>query len=245
MKNRTLTYRIDSNGKKMLIEDSATEKKTGEVLQNELFGTSLTKSEKPVYASMYSAKERAYDQYVYEKASSKIDDIHKYDIYTNIARVARVALIATGLYLTTKAAIHGQHLIEATGDITNDNSLQTFLYGMGTAVSGVASSYIVNKFREKTVQAKHFASKCIDYLGGVKDSVIETIENRRQEAQKDAEILDKFNQTNADITQDYNEQTQTSHIDDIINILNKNNSDRTIAIDDKKLKDLYSDEKGI
>lgn len=245
MKNRTLTYRIDSNGKKVLIEDSATEKKTGEVLQNELFGTSLTKSEKPVYASMYSAKERAYDQYVYEKASSKIDDIHKYDIYTNIARVARVALIATGLYLTTQAAIHGQHLIEATGDITNDNSLQTFLYGMGTAVSGVASSYLVNKFREKTVQAKHFASKCIDYLGGVKDSVIETIENRRQEAQKDAEILDKFNQTNADITQDYNEQTQTSHIDDIINILNKNNSDRTIAIDDKKLKDLYSDEKEI
>lgn len=245
MKNRTLTYRIDSNGKKVLIEDSATEKKTGEVLQNELFGTSLTKSEKPVYESMYSAKERAYDQYVYEKASSKIDDIHKYDIYTNIARVARVALIATGLYLTTKAAIHGQHLIEATGDITNDNSLQTFLYGMGTAVSGVASSYLVNKFREKTVQAKHFASKCIDYLGGVKDSVIETIENRRQEAQKDAEIIDKFNKTNADITQGYNEQTQTSHIDDIIDILNKNNSDSTIAIDDNKLKDLYSDEKGI
>lgn len=243
MKNRTLTYRIDSNGKKMLIEDSATEKKTGEVLQNELFGTSLTKSEKPVYASMYSAKERAYDQYVYEKASSKIDDIHKYDIYTNIARVARVALIATGLYLTTKAAIHGQHLIEATGDITNDNSLQTFLYGMGTAVSGVASSYIVNKFREKTVQAKHFASKCIDYLGGVKDSVIETIENRRQEAQKDAEILDKFNQTNADITQDYNEQSQTNHIDDIINILNKNKADHTIPVENKLPNILESNEK--
>ena len=243
MKNRTLTYRIDSNGKKVLIEDSATEKKTGEVLQNELFGTSLTKSEKPVYASMYSAKERAYDQYVYEKASSKIDDIHKYDIYTNIARVARVALVATGLYLTTQAAIHGQHLIEATGDITNDNGLQTFLYGMGTLVSGGASSLLISKFREKTIQAKAFASKCIDYLGGVKDSVIETIENRRQEAQKDAEILDKFNETNAEITRDYSEQSQTKHIDDIINILNKNNSDITIPVENKLPNILESDGK--
>lgn len=236
MKKRILTYRIDSNGKKVLIGDSETEKKTGEDYKNELFNTSLTKSEKPVYASMYSAKERAYDQYVYEKASSKIDDIHKYDIYTNIARVARVALIATGLYLTTQAAIHGQHLIEATGDITNDNSLQIALYGVGTLLSVMGSSLLVNKFREKVVQAKHYASKCIDYLGGVKDSVIDTIETRRQEAQKDAEILDKFNKTNAEITHDVSEQSQTNHIDTIINILNKNRADHTIPVENNLSK---------
>ena len=243
MKKRILTYRIDSNGKKVLVEDSATENKTGEDLQIELFNTSLTKSEKPVYASMYSAKERAYDQYVYEKASSKIDDIHKYDIYTNIARVARVAIIATGMYLTTKALIYGEHLIEATGDITNDNGLQITLYSVGTLLSGMGSSLLVNKFREKVVQAKHFASKCIDYLGGVKYSVIETIENRRQEAQRDAEILDKFNKTNAEITQDYNEQTQTSHIGDIINMLNKNKTDHTIPVENKLTNILESNEK--
>lgn len=243
MKKRILTYRIDSNGKKVLIGDSETEKKTGEDYKNELFNTSLTKSEKPVYAAMYSAKERTYDQYVYEKASSKIDDIHKYDIYTNIARVARVAIIATGLYLTTQAAIHGQHLIEATGDITNDNGLQIALYGVGTLLSVMGSSLLVNKFREKVVQAKHYASKCIDYLGGVKDSVVETIENRRQEAQKDAEILDKFNETNAEITGDYSEQSQTNHIDDIINILNKNKADHTIPVENKLPNILESNEK--
>ena len=244
MKKRTLTYRIDSNGKKVLVEDSATEKKTGEDLKSELFDTSLTKSEKPVYASMYSAKERAYDQHVYEKASSKIDDIHKYDIYTNIARVARVAIIATGMYLTTKALIHGEHLIEATGDITNDNSLQIALCSVGTMLSGMGSSWLVNKFREKVVQAKHYASKCIDYLGGVKDSVIETIENRRQEAQKDAEILDKFNKTNAEITSDVSEQSQTNHIDDIIKILDNNKADRTIPVENKLPNISESDGKG-
>ena len=243
MKKRTLTYRVDSNGKKVLIEDSATKKKSGEDFQIELFNTSLTKSEKPVYTSMYSEKERAYDQYVYEKASSKIDDIYQYDIYTNIARVARVALVATGMYLTTKALIHGEHLIEATGDITNDNSLQIALYSVGTLLSGMGSSMLVNKFREKVVQAKHYASKCIDYLGGVKDSVVETIENRRQEAQKDAKILDKFNETNAEITGDYSEQSQTNHIDDIINILNKNKAYHTIPVENNLPNILESNEK--
>lgn len=243
MKKRILTYRIDSNGKKVLVGDSETEKKTGEDYKNELFNTSLTKSEKPVYASMYSAKERAYDQYVYEKASSKIDDIHKYDIYTNIARVARVAIIATGLYLTTQAAIHGQHLIEATGDITNDNGLQIALYGVGTLLSVMGSSLLVNKFREKVVQAKHYASKCIDYLGGVKDSVKETIEKDRQEKLKDAKNLKTFIETNTEITDDYFEQSQTNHIDDIINILNKNKADHTIPVENKLPNILESNEK--
>lgn len=234
-----LTFRFDHNGNKVLVWDPKTGNKSREDLQNELFDTSLTKSEKPVYASMYSAKERAYDQYVYEKASSKIDDIHKYDIYTNIARVARVALIVTGLCFTTQAASYGQHLIEATGDITNDNSLQIALYGVGTLLSVMGSSLLVNKFREKVVQAKHYASKCIDYLGGVKDSVKETIEKDRQEKLKDAKNLKKFNDTYADITRDGSE----AHIDRIIKFLDNNKDDHIIPVENKLPNILESNEK--
>ena len=231
-----LTFRFDHNGNKVLVWDPKTGNKSREDLQNELFDTSLTKSEKPVYESMYPPEERANQQRVYKKAFSKIDDIHKYDIYTNIARVARVALIVTGMCLTTKALIHGEHLIEATGDITNDNGWQITLYSVGTMLSGMGSSLLVNKFREKVVQAKHYASKCIDYLGGVKDSVKETIEKDRQEKLKDAKNLKKFIETNTDITSDYSEQSQTNHIDDIINILNKNRADHTIPVENNLSK---------